>query len=166
MVNGVSCPTYKMDVKIPGDYPLGLYPIKMRIASITLNPFRVERRSSGSSTLEETVDNVAVAMGGTENGSKLDGETLAGMSFTTDAADRLQWNYHADGEPWNFWFVDTIISKPTTDEGGETVEDTRDKVYTFYFDDIRGLRAAANRPVNVGLFFKIKYFGDAVAVTP
>ena len=52
------------------------------------------------------------------------------------------------------------------DDGGETVEDTRDKVYTFYFDDIRGLRAAANRPVNVGLFFKIKYFGDAVAVTP
>ena len=62
--------------------------------------------------------------------------------------------------------MDTIISKPTMDDGGETVEDTRDKVYTFYFDDIRGLRAAANRPVNVGLFFKIKYFGDAVAVTP
>ena len=165
-VNGVSCPTYKMDVRIPGDYPLGLYPIKMRIASITLNPFKVERRSSGSSTVEETVDNVAVAMGGTENGSVLDGETLAGMSFTTAAGDRLQWNYHPDGEPWNFWFVDTIISKPTMDDGGETVEDTRDKVYTFYFDDIRGLRAAANRPVNVGLFFKIKYFGDAVAVTP
>lgn len=165
-VNGVSCPTYKMDVRIPGDYPLGLYPIKMRIASITLNPFKVEQRSVGSTTLEGTVPNVAVAMGGTENGSKLDGETLAGMSFTTDAADRLQWNYHADGEPWDFWFVDTIISKPTMDKDGETVEDTRDKVYTFYFDDIRGLRAAANRPVNVGLFFKIKYFGDAVPVTP
>ncbi|MBR1887500.1 MAG: hypothetical protein IJ813_03435 [Bacteroidales bacterium] len=165
-VNGVSCPTYKMDVRIPGDYPLGLYPIKMRMASITLNPFKVERRSSGNNTVEETVDDVAVAMGGTENGSVLDGETLAGMSFTTDAADRLQWNYHVSGDPWNFWFVDTIISKPTMMDGGESVEDTRDKVYTFYFDDIRGLRAAANRPENVGLFFKIKYFGDAVAVTP
>jgi len=163
-VNGMSCPTYKMDVRIPGDYPLGLYPINIRMASITLNPFMVERRSSGVSTVEETVQNVAVAMGGTENGSTLDGETLAGMSFTTAAGDRLEWNYHADGDPWNFWFVTTLISKPTMEDGGETVEDTRDKVYTFYFDDIRQLRAAANRPTDLGLFLKIKYFGDAVAI--
>lgn len=165
-VNGVSCPTYKMDIRIPGDYPLGLYPIKIRMASVTLNPFKVERRSSGDSTLEETEENIAVAMGGTENGSVLDGETLAGMSFTTANADRLLWNYHASGEPWNFWFIDTIISKPTTIEGGDSVEDTRDKIYTIFFDDVRTLRAAANQPTNSGLFLKIKYFGDAVAITP
>jgi hypothetical protein len=165
-VNGTSCPTYKMDIRIPGDYPLGLYPIKIRMASITLNPFRVERKSSGDATIEETENDIAVAMGGTENGSVLDGETLTGMSFTTASGDRLEWNYHASGEPWNFWFIDTLISKPTTIEGGDSVEDTRDKIYTIYFDDVRQLRAAANRPTNLGLFLKIKYFGDAVAVTP
>lgn len=165
-VNGVSCPTYKMDFRIPGNYPFGLYSIKVRMASITLNPFKVERRTTGVSTLEETETNVSVTMGGTENGSVLDGETLAGMSFTSAAADRLLWNYRAVGEPWDFWFVDTIISKPTTEDGGETMEDDRDKIYTVYFDDIRGLRATANQPTNLGLFFKIKYFGNAVSVTP
>ena len=161
-VNGQNCNTYKMDIKIPGDYPLGLYPINIRMASLTLNTFKVERRSAGSNTLEETENSVSVAMGGTENGSTLDGATLSGMSFTTT---QRQWNYRAAGEPWNFWYVDTIISKPTMDDGGETVEDTRDKIYTIYFDDIRPLRAAANRSENLGLFFWIKYFGDAVAVT-
>ena len=164
-VNGVDCDTYKMDLRIPGDYPMGLYSIKIRMASLTLNPFKVERRSSGDSTLEETENDIAVAMGGTENGSVLDGETLSGMSFTTDNANRLQWNYHASGDPWNFWFIDTLISKPTVDLGSGSEEDTRDKIYTVYFDDIRPLRAAANRPENLGLFFEIKYFGDAVAVT-
>lgn len=161
-INGVSCPTYKMDFRIPGDYPLGLYSIAVRMASITLNPFKVERRSAGSSTLEETVETIAVAMEGTENGSVLDGETLAGMNFVTTPA--TAWNYRATGDPWNFWFIYNIINKPTTEEGGVTVEDTRDKVYTMYFDDIRQLRAAGNQASNVGLFFKIKYFGPAVAV--
>lgn len=161
-VNGQNCNTYKMDIKIPGDYPLGLYPINIRMASLTLNPFKVERRSAGSNALEETENSVSVAMGGTENGATLDGATLDGMSFTTT---ERQWNTRKTGEPWNFWYVDTLISKPTKDEGGETVEDTRDKIYTIYFDDIRPLRAAANRSENLGLFFWIKYFGDAVAVT-
>ncbi len=165
-VNGTSCPTYKMDIRIPGDYPLGLYPIKIRMASVTLNPYMVERRSSGDSTVEDIETNIAVAMGGTDNGSVLDGETLAGMNFTTANADRLLWNYHAANDPWNFWFIDTLISKPTTTEGGDSVEDTKDKIYTIYFDDVRALRAPANQPTNLGLFLKIKYFGDAVAVTP
>ena len=163
-VNGTTCPTYKMDIRIPGDYPLGLYPINIRMASITLNPFKVERRSVGDSTLEDTRVTVSVAMGGTENGSVLDGETLSGMNFTTSSANRLQWNYHPSGEPWDFWFIDTLVSKPTVSEAGETSEDTRDKIYTIYFDDVRGLRAAGNQPVNMGLFLKIKYFGDAVAI--
>ena len=43
-------------------------------------------------------------------------------------------------------------------------EDRDDKVYRIYFDDIRPLRDASNRADNVGLFLKIKFFGDAVAV--
>lgn len=165
-VNGTSCPTYKMDIRIPGNYPLGLYPIKIRMASVTLNPYMVERRTSGVSNVEEEETNIAVAMGGTENGSVLDGETLAGMNFTTASTDNRQWNYHPSGEPWNFWFIDTLISKPTTTEGGDSVEDTRDKIYTIYFDDVRAMRAPTNQPENLGLFLKIKYFGDAVEVTP
>lgn len=31
----------------------------------------------------------------------------------------------------NFWFIDTLVSKPTTSDGGDTVEDTRDKIYNY-----------------------------------
>lgn len=162
-VNGVTCDTYKMDVRIPGDYPLGLYPIRIRMASTTLNPFKAERRSSGSSTVEATEASIAVEMGGTENGDRLDGETLAGMSYSSTFTD---WNYRAVGDPWNFWFIDNILNKPSTEEDGVSVEDTTDKIYTIYFDDVRPLRATGNRAKNLGLFLKIKYFGPAVAVTP
>lgn len=162
-VNGVTCDTYKMDVRIPGDYPLGLYPIRIRMASTTLNPFKAERRSSGSSTVEATEASIAVEMGGTENGDRLDGETLAGMSYSSTFTD---WNYRAVGDPWNFWFIDSILNKPSTEEDGVSVEDTTDKIYTIYFDDVRPLRATGNQAYNLGLFLKIKYFGPAVAVTP
>ena len=161
-VNGVSCDTYKMDIRIPGDYPLGLYSVAVRMTSITLNPYFIERKNSGSTAVEFTDDNVAVAMGGTENGAILDSETLSGMNFVTTPASA--WNYRAAGDPWNFWFIYNIINKPIFEEAGETIEDTRDKVYTIYFDDIRALRATENQASNVGLFFKIKYFGPAVAV--
>ena len=164
-VNGVSCDTYKLDVKIPGNYPLGLYPIRIRMATTTLNPYLTERKSVGSSTVELSDGDVAVAVEGTENGTVLDGETLAGMSFTTADADRLLWNYHPSGEPWNFWCIYNIVNKPTTEENGATEEDTVDKIYTIYFDDIRPLRASANRATNLGLFLKIKYFGPAVAIS-
>ena len=163
-VNGATCDTYKMDIKIPGNYPLGLYPIKIRMASLTLNPYQAERKSSGNTTIEVTDEDIAVALGGTENGTVLDGEVLSGMDFTTDDGDRLLWNYHKDGEPWNFWYIYTLLNKPSTEIGGVTTEDTSDKVYTIYFDDIRPLRAAANRANNVGLFVKINHFGPAVSV--
>ena len=102
-------------------------------------------------------------MGGTENGDRLDGETLAGMSYSSTFKD---WNYRAVGDPWNFWFIDNILNKPSTEEDGVSVEDTADKIYTIYFDDVRPLRAVGNRADNLGLFLKIKYFGPAVAVTP
>ena len=161
-VNGVACDTYKMDIRIPGDYPLGLYSVAVRMTSITLNPYYIERKNSGSTAVEFNDDNIAVAMGGTENGSILDEEVLEGMNFVTTPVSA--WNYRAAGDPWNFWFFYNIVNKPTMEEAGETVEDTRDKIYTIYFDDIRQLRAPANQASDVGLFFKIKYFGPAVAV--
>lgn len=157
-VNGVACDTYYMDIRIPGDYPIGLYPIKIRMASTTLNPFKVKRMDTGT---EDT--NIAVYMEGTENGTVLDRETLSGMTFTTSSG---VWNYRASGDPWNFWYIKELETKPTKDVNGETVEDGDDKLYRIYFDDIRPLRAAGNRPSDVGLYLKIKYFGDAVAVIP
>ncbi len=154
-VNGVACDTYKMSIRIPGNYPSGLYPIKIRMASTTLNPYKV---------ICDGVENsdVQVVKEGTENRTILDGEELAGMSFV----QTNNWNYRKSGEPWDFWYTYTIVSKPTIEDGGATVEDTNPKTYTIYFDDIRPLRDAGNRAANIGLFLKIKYFGDAVAVTP
>jgi len=164
-VNNEPCDTYKMDIRIPGNYPLGLYPIKIRMATTTLNPFRAERKSTGGSTVELTEDDVSVSIEGTENGTVLDGESLTGMNFTTATADRLLWNYHPSGEPWNFWCIYTIINKPTTEENGSTVEDTVDKIYTIYFDDVRPLRAAGNQATDIGLFLKIRYFGPAEEIS-
>lgn len=151
-VSGTSCPTYKLTLRIPGNYPAGLYPIRVRMATTTLNPFKYEVDGEEDETI-----NVETA--GTENGNTVDGEVLAGMTYVTTAN---KWNTRATGSPWNYWFFFDLLSKPTTtDSGGQTVEDMSDKLYTIYFDDTRPLRAAANRADGVGLFLKIKYFGDA-----
>ena len=158
-VNELDCPTYYMDVRIPGDYPIGLYPIKIRMASTTLNPFKMVRLDTG----EEDGD-IAVSVEGTENGTELDGDKLSGMDYATTANS---WKYQKAGEPWNFWYVKQLLNKPTTtDDEGKTVEDKSDIVYRIYFDDVRGLRASGNQASDIGLFLWIKYFGAAVAVTP
>ena len=151
-VSGTSCPTYKLTLRIPGNYPAGLYPIRVRMATTTLNPFKYEVDG-----VED--DNIYVETAGTENGNTVDDEVLAGMTYVTTAN---KWNTRATGSPWNYWYFFDLLSKPTTtDSGGQTVEDMSDKLYTVYFDDTRPLRAAANQADGVGLFLKIKYFGDA-----
>ncbi len=155
-VSGVSCPTYKMTLKIPGNYPVGLYPIDIYMATTTLNPFKCVKDDGTEDT------SIGVVMEGTENGNKVNGETLEGMSYTTSGN---AWNYRATGSPWNYWYTYELGMKPTVDNDGVSTEDTRDHTYTIYFDDVRGLRAAGNRASDLGLFLKIKYFGPAVAVT-
>ncbi len=154
-VNSTTCPTYKMSFRLPGNCPSGLLPVKVRMASITLSPFKYE--VSGS----EGTD-IGVEMAGTENGNTLDDEVLGGMTFVTTAN---KWNTRPAGSPWNYWYFFNIVSKPMISDGsGYLVEDNSAKIYTVYFDDIRPLRAPANRADGVGLFLKIKYFGDAVGV--
>ncbi|MBR1539397.1 MAG: hypothetical protein IJ636_07825, partial [Bacteroidales bacterium] len=160
-VNGVSCQTYKMTLRIPGNYPVGLYPIRIRMATTTLNPYQVDWTDAGGTVHHET--DVTVLMEGTENGDMLEDEQLAGMNFTTDAN---KWNSRAAGSPWNYWYTYRILSKPEKTTNGVTEEDNTDKTYTIYFDDVRQLRAEANRSTDIGLFLKIKYFGDAVTVVP
>lgn len=150
IVSGVSCPTYKLTFRLPGDYPSGLFPLRLRMATTTLNPFKYEVDG-------DEFTNVGVEMGNTENGTTLDGETLSGMSFVTTTN---KWNTRPSGSPWNYWFFFDILSKPLNPDGSE---DNRAKTYTIYFDDTRPLRAAANRADQVGLFVKAKYFGPALS---
>lgn len=149
-VSGVSCPTYKLSFRLPGDYPAGLFPVRLRMATTTLNPFKYE-------VDEDEFTNVGVEVAPTENGTTLDGEILSGMSFVTTTN---KWNTRASGSPWNYWFFFDILSKPLNTDG---TEDNRAKTYTIYFDDTRPLRAAANRADGVGLFVKAKYFGPALS---
>ncbi len=149
-IDGVSCDTYRLDFRIPADYPSGLYPIKVRMANTTLNPFRVDVNGA-----QQTGATFGVSVESTENGAILDNETLLGMTFSTVATNRA-WNYRRTGDPWNFWFNYTISVKP--DYVNEQT------VYTIYFDDTRPLRDFQNRALNVGLFLKMRYFGPAVPV--
>ena len=166
-VNGVACPTYTMTIRVPGDFPSGFYPLRIRMATTTLQPYQVIRTDVDGTNAQAADTDITVLMEGTENGTVLEGETLYGMNFvTTSAAD---WNSRATGSPWDYWYTYRIVSKPTitsgAGSGGVTVEDTGDKLYTFYFDDIRGFRTQA-APTGVGLFLKIRYFGEAVTVQP
>ena len=152
-IGGVSCPEYSLTFRVPGDYPVGLYPITVRIATTTLSPMAFG-----------TDENFGVEMAPTENGDTLDGEILAGMDFNT--TDPLAWNYRQLNplKPWDYWYTYSIVSKPRKIVDGVSVEDVDDKEYTIYLADTRPLRAAANRATTVGLFLKIKYFGPAISV--
>lgn len=169
-VSGRSCPTYKLTFRLPSDFPEGLFPLKVRMASSTLSPFRSEWEDIDGNSHVET--EIAIEKATTENSTVgtpstyLDGEVLSGMNYSTtwNNTDK-PWNYRATGSPWNFWYNYVIVTKPETTigEGDAAVE--KDIVYTIYLDDVRPLRAAANQADNVGLFLKIKYFGDATALT-
>lgn len=152
-ISGTSCPEYSLTFRVPGDYPVGLYPITVRIASTTLSPM-----AFGAD------ENFGVEMAPTENGDTLDGEILAGMDFNT--TDPLAWNYRQANplKSWDYWYTYSIVSKPRKMVDGNSVEDVDDKEYTIYLADTRPLRAAANRASSVGLFLKIKYFGPATPV--
>ncbi len=92
----------------------------------------------------------------------MNGEVLGGMTYSNNAN---AWNYRDVNRPWNYWYTYTLNSKPTALINGDTEYDTQDRIYTIYFDDVRPLRATANQATGIGLFLKIKYFGDAVAIT-
>jgi hypothetical protein len=98
-------------------------------------------------------------MASTNNGSTIDGETLTGMATSSN---HTSWMYNSIS--WNYWYTFILTDKPTTTVDGAETTDEDDHTYTIYFDDIRSLRAPANRADKVGLFLKIRYFGDAVGV--
>ena len=153
-IHGVVCPTYRMDIRLPGDYPVGLYPLTIRMATTTLNPFSISDNGASPQSVTFGVD-----MASTNNGSTIDGETLTGMATSSN---HTSWMYNSIS--WNYWYTFILTDKPTTTVDGAETTDEDDHTYTIYFDDIRSLRAPANRADKVGLFLKIRYFGDAVGV--
>lgn len=156
-IRGKNCPTYQLQVKLPGEYPANLFPVTFYIASTTLSPYALY--DNGTEVAGATF---GVATLSTENGSLMNGEVLGGMTYSNNAN---AWNYRDVNRPWNYWYTYTLNSKPTAVINGDTEYDTQDRIYTIYFDDVRPLRATANQATDIGLFLKIKYFGDAVAIT-
>ncbi|MBR4379694.1 MAG: hypothetical protein IKP48_00370 [Bacteroidaceae bacterium] len=151
-INGVTCDTYKLSFTIPYDYPAGLYPVTVRVASTTLNPFRCDVNG-----VEDNTVAIGVSMESTIAGATIDGEILTYVDANPFTTTANKWNTQEPGKPWNYWYS---INLPVKPEGEQNVATT----YDIYFDDVRPLRAAANQADNVGLFLKIKYFGGAESV--
>lgn len=127
---------YRLTFTIPKEYPVDLYPIDIKFASNSLEPF-----SDVSSSERKGVYGVSV-----EDTTELP----AGTAGT--------WNY--GGNTWGYWYLYSIAT-PSYDGSGQLT----DKTVTIYFKDIRGAKANGNRPSNVGLYMKVSRqnvsdFGD------
>jgi len=78
------------------------------------------------------------------------GEVSGITDWGTWTNARKDWYYQgtaANPECWNFWYIYTIDYK----EG---------PCYWIDFTDIRSSYAAANQSTDVGLYFRIEFFGD------
>lgn len=131
-----TCPTYKLSLTLPGDYPEGLYPITVKFATSTLNAFSDDTSDTASGSF-----GVAV-------------ESTAALTTSTTATD---WNYKASD--WGYWYTYEIPSKP------DGVDSQHPHQLEIYLDDVRGLRGTANQASQVGLFLQIEYFGDIKTYT-
>ena len=133
--------TYKLSLTLPGNYPIGLYPITLKMATSTLNPYSDEEAGTASGTFGVVVES-----------------TTDLSSSSTNTA----WNYNA--YQWGHWYTYTIASKEVDGEGNPL--DT-DKAIDIYFDDVSGSYSGngfREHPTNdVGLYLKIQYFGAAQA---
>ncbi|MBR2234904.1 MAG: hypothetical protein IJ892_07610 [Prevotella sp.] len=131
-----SCPTYKLSLTLPGNYPEGLYPITVKFATSTLNAFSDETAGQAHGSFGISV------------------ESTAGLSSSNTAT---AWNYKASD--WGYWYTYEIPAKPNG------VDDQNSLLLDIYLDDVRGLRGANNRANQVGLFLQIQYFGDITTYT-
>ena len=128
---------YRLFFQLPNgtgysEYPEGLYPIKVKIASNSLRPFAAY---NGGTAISDVVFGVEVRSTGTD----VPGITSLGTTG--------KWDYQ--NPQWNFWYVFTITEKMASPE------------FWIDFNDIRTNYTAANQPSNVGLYMKIEFFGDA-----
>lgn len=127
-VKGKVCPTYKLTLKIPSDYPSGLYPIEVLFATSTLNAYSDVSAGTASGSFGVKV------------------ESTSNLRTSTTLTD---WNYNAAN--WGYYYSHTLYEAPGND--GEV---------NIYFDDVRQMRGT--QASTVGLFLKIKNFGDVKEV--
>ena len=130
---------YRLSITLPtGDdeYPAGLYPLRVKLATKTLRP---SAAFNGDTPIPDLVFGVEVKSTGTD---------IPGIVNQTSTD---QWNYQ--NPQWDFWYVFTIATK------------SDNNVYNIDFTDIRSSYAEANQPENVGTYLRIEFFGDAKPVT-
>lgn len=134
-INTYTCTTYQLNLSIPANYPAGLYPIEVMMATSTLSPYSDtaagEPSGSYSVMIESTND---------LNSSETD----------TD------WYYHAkDGTNytgWGFWYHYALSQRPAGLSSNQNVP------LTLYLDDIRPTRLETQNIQKTGMYLKIKYF--------
>ncbi len=145
--------TYSLKFKIPtgsgttGDhdkYPDILYPLQIKLATRTLQPYDIHY--SGQNTSNPVVFGVQVR-------STEPGKEPAYLTAPTGTTAARQWNYQAANSYWNYWYTYSITSAPSNPE------------ITIDLKDVRNASTFSTIPSNVGLFLYIEFFGKASAVS-
>lgn len=136
--NGLyTCDTWKLDLKLPYNFPEGLFPITLEMATSTLNPFS-----------DTDANNLAGAYS----------VTLKSTSMLNQSNSTTDWNYKA--KEWGYWYEYTKSQRP------EGLADNAPIPITIYFNDIRKTRRETNgtgntnRITNVGLYLRLENFKD------
>ena len=132
-----TCTTYRLNLSIPANYPPGLYPIKVEMASSTLNPY-------------------SDTQAGTPSGYY--SVTIASTDMVNSSDNSTDWYYHAargtSWSGWGFWYEYLLRQRPAEIAENDNVP------LTLYLDDIRPTRLETTNISNVGMYLRIKYFKD------
>lgn len=156
---------YRLKFKLPGGtgttgdhdkYPEVLYPLQVKVASRTLQPYAIwidEVRQGHEDEDNNWVDEVF----GVQVRSTKPNTQPAMLSAQDDAT---QWNYQSSDNYWNFWYTYPIVSVPRNTDG----EIIGPEVW-IDFMDVRSPSVFQTIPVNVGLYLYIEFFGAANAVS-
>ena len=156
-VNG----NYRLKFKLPtgnARYPAGLYPMHIKIASRTLQPYApwINGVKQGQSNGTDFV----VDIFGVQVRSTVPNVAPANIP---DWGTQGQWNYQIQSKPWNFWYTYSI-AKEQVDENGDPVET---EVW-FDFTDIRNKNGGVGYDTtssNLGLYLYIEFFGSAIPIS-
>lgn len=139
------CNTYQLNLSIPANYPAGLYPIEVMMATSTLSPYSDTQAGEPSGSYSVVIEST---------------NDLPSSETSTD------WYYHAaDGENytgWGFWYHYALSQRPAGLSSNQNVP------LTLYLDDIRPTRRETQNIQKTGMYLKIKYFksgGDSDVYT-
>lgn len=146
---------YRLYLQLPNgtyfsEYPEGLYPIKIKMTSKSLRPSAVYNgQVNDSGTAYQNMTQKQNIVFGVEVKTTKPGEVSGITQWGTWTNAQKDWFYQgtaANPQTWDFWYIYTIDAK----EG---------PCYYIDFTDITGSYAAANRPTDRGLYFRIEFFG-------